>query len=68
MVVMSLLLGRESPGRLLHEEKTEWLRSSQLQVGHIKPANTPSYSDAWPIGLGVAVVLVGTLLSFVVFW
>ena len=68
MVVMSLLLGWESPGRLLHEEKTEWLRSSQLQVVHIEPADAPSYSDAWPIGLGVAVVLVGMLLSFVVFW
>ena len=68
MVLISLVLGWESPGQLLHEEKTEWLRSTQLQVGRIEPAAAPSHSDAWPINLGVAVVLVGAVLSFLVFW
>ena len=68
MVVMSFFLGWAPRGELLHKEKSGWLRSSQLQASRIEPSSPPSYSDAWPGFLGVAVIVVGMLLSFVVFW
>jgi SSS family solute:Na+ symporter len=68
MVVISLFAGWEPQGELLHQEKSGWLRSSQLQASHIEPASRPSHSDAWPAFLGAAVILMGMLLSFVVFW
>jgi SSS family solute:Na+ symporter len=68
MVVISLFAGWEPLGELLHQEKSGWLRSSQLQASRIEPASPPSHSDAWPAFLGAAVILMGMLLSFVVFW
>ena len=68
MIVISLFLGSEPQGELLHQEKSGWLRSSQLQARGIEPSTPPSHGDAWPAVLGVAVILAGVLLSFVVFW
>ena len=68
MVVISFFLGWAPRGELLHKEKSGWLRSSQLQASRIEPSSPPSYSDAWPGFLGIAVIVVGMLLSFVVFW
>ncbi len=68
MVLVSLRIGWESPGQLLHVEATGWLRSSQLQVARIEPGEQPTHSDWWPVGLGLAAVAAGGVLSFVVFW
>ena len=68
MVLVSLLIGWELPGQLLHVEAKGWLRSSQLQVARLKPSKQPERSDAWPVGLGVAAMAVGAILCFVVFW
>ena len=68
MVVISLLLGWEPRGQLLHRKETGWLRSSQLQASRIEPGIPPSHNNSWPAFLGVGVVLLGALLSFVVFW
>ena len=68
MVLVSLGIGWESPGQLLHVEATGWLRSSQLQVAQIEPGKQPTHSDRWPVGLGLAAVAIGAVLCFVVFW
>ena len=68
MVVMSLFLGWEPREALLHEEAGGWLRSSQLQVSRIKPASVAPRSERWPVLLAVAVIAVGVILTFVVFW
>ena len=68
MIAMSLLLGWEPPGKLLHQEKTGWLRASQLRVSQIEPTGHVSRSPVWPAVLGIAVVVVGVLLSLVIFW
>ena len=68
MLLLSLAVGWESPGKLLHVEATGWLRSSQLQVTQIEPGQQPTRSDAWPISLGLAAVAIGAVLCFVVFW
>jgi len=68
MIATSLLLGWETPGELLHQERTGWLRASQLRVSQIDPTGHVSRSPAWPVVLGIALVVVGALLSLVIFW
>ena len=68
MVVMSLFLGWEPRKAPLHEEAGGWLRSSQLQVSQIKPASAAPGSKLWPVVLAVAVIAIGVVLTFVVFW
>ena len=60
--------GWAPPGELLHKEKTGWLQSSQLKARRIAPSSQPHRSDLWPALFGVAVIVLGMLLSFVVFW
>jgi hypothetical protein len=67
MLALSLLLGWEPRGELLHEERGGWLRSSQLAAAHILPAHEPA-GRLVPAVLGVVVILIGCVLSFVVFW
>ena len=68
MIVMSLLLGWEPPGNLLHQERTGWLRSSQLQVSRIDQTHHVTLSPVWPAVLGGAVIVLGAVLSFFTFW
>ena len=68
MVLVSLVIGWESPGQLLHVETKGWLRASQLQVACIEPGAEVTPSNAWPVGLGVAAMAIGAVLCFVVFW
>lgn len=68
MVLLSLVIGWEPPGQLLRKETIGWLCSSQLQISQIEPTRHVSPSNLWPVLLGILVILVGTVLSFVVFW
>ena len=70
MVLVSLLMGWEPHGELLHEEKTGWLRSSQLTIRNLQPvtqAQTRSV-DLLPALLAVIAVVIGCTLSFWIFW
>ena len=68
MMITTMVVGWEAPGELLHEERTGWLRSSQLQVRAIDHVPTESRSQLWPALLGIAMLGTGVILSFVVFW
>lgn len=74
MLLVSLVWGFPPREKLLHEETGAWLRASQLEVQaidrtHQVSAGTSSpVGTLWPIVLGLAVILVGAGLSFVVFW
>ncbi len=67
MVLVTLRYGWEPRGELLHEERSGWLRDSQLAAAQIKP---PSEHDSQilPAMLGIVIVAIGCILSFVVFW
>ena len=67
MVLMSLFTGWEpKSGELIREEKSEWLRYSQLTVREISASNTAVFRV--PAALVVAVVAIGGVLCFVVWW
>jgi SSS family solute:Na+ symporter len=68
MVVVSLVLGFEPRGRLLHAEPAGWLRNSQLHAQSGDGETRESRSNILPAILGLAVVCLGLVLSFVVFW
>ena len=68
MVIVSMVLGWERSGSLLHEEQSGWLRASQQEVREIDRTHDTQASNLWPALLSLAVVLAGALLSFVVFW
>ena len=68
MVAVSLLLGWESRGELLHDEAGGWLRQSQLSGSTPVPAIQDQRGSALPLGLGLAVIGLGFVLSFVIFW
>jgi len=70
MVLVSLCFGWEPPGELLHEEKTGWLRSSQLAIRQLESAAKPQAVRApWlPALLAVVTVAIGLVLSFFIFW
>ena len=67
MVIVSLRLGWEPRGELLHEERSGWLRDSQLAAALIAPSREPA-SRLLPAVLGIVVIAVGLVLSFVVYW
>ena len=68
MVLLSMAIGWEPRGKLLHEEASGWLRASQLEVARIDQSHQVSRSSFWPVALGIVVVAIGVILSFVVFW
>lgn len=66
MAAVTALRGVEPVGNTLQLERTGWLHETQLAAGALKP---PVSSDSiLPTILGIVVVVVGALLSFVVFW
>ena len=67
-ILVSLILGWESPGQLLHEETSGWLRSSQIDVRRIDSVHEVSTGKVPPVLLSTAVILLGVILSFVIFW
>ena len=68
MVLVSLVAGWEPRGRLLHGETTGWLQSSQQQIGQVDEARHASEDGLLPVLLGIAVIIAGAVISFVVFW
>ena len=70
MVLYSLFAGWEARGELSHEEKTGWLRSSQLALRQLEsaPERQAMPSSALPAVLAVIAVVIGCVLSFLVFW
>jgi SSS family solute:Na+ symporter len=72
MVLVSVVVGWERPGELLHESHVEegaWLRSSQTAARNLESTATlPARNHGTPPVLAFAVVAAGCLLSFVVFW
>jgi len=68
MLLVSLLAGFESRGQFLRAEATGWLRKSQLQAEQGEQTTDERRSQWLPVTLGLAVIGVGLILSFVVFW
>jgi Na+/proline symporter len=68
MLVTSLAIGFEPRGPLLHAEAEGWLRRSQSQVQTLETLAVPQRSNALPAMLGLVVIGLGIVLSFVVFW
>ena len=74
MVIVSLVRGWEPRGASLedrHEERGEWLRSSQLAVRSLESGETGAPrgpASILPAVLALLVVALGCYLSFVVFW
>ncbi len=67
MVITSCIVGWQPPKELLHEEKSGWLRQSQIEVRQLKTSEEKFRNSAVPIGLGV--LLIGIALGLVVlFW
>ena len=68
MVAVSLVIGWNPRGELPDVETGGWLQSSRRQVREIGDDDRHTPGNAWPTVLGLAVILVGVVLSFVVFW
>jgi SSS family solute:Na+ symporter len=70
MVVTSLFLGWEPAGKLLHVEQSGWLRESQLAIEELAAGRGDEATTiAWlPPVLACVAVIIGCVLSFVVFW
>ena len=70
MVFVSLFLGWEPRGHLLHEEQTPWLRSGQLALQQLdtEPHRTKSAMPWLPALLAAVAVAIGGGLSFWFFW
>ncbi|MFP6767437.1 MAG: hypothetical protein VB859_04650, partial [Planctomycetaceae bacterium] len=67
MIAVSLVIGWNPRGELLQQETHGWLQSSQSQIREIGRDDQHA-GNAWPTVLGLAVILVGVVLSFVIFW
>ncbi len=68
MLLVSLALGFEPRGQLLHSEPAGWLRKSQVQAKVGDNDIDKTRSNLLPVLLGIVVVGLGLFLSFVVFW
>lgn len=67
MILVSLFTGWESRrGQLVQEEKSEWLRNSQESVREISVTRAATFGV--PAALVFAVVAIGWILCFVVWW
>lgn len=68
MVLVTAILGRQRRGGLLRFEESGWLRQSQVEAAHLESPLDRQRSNIIPIVLGLAVIGLGLVLSFVVFW
>lgn len=67
MVITSCIVGWQPAKELLHEEKSGWLRQSQIEVRQLKTSEEKIRNSTVPIGLGV--LLIGIALGLVIlFW
>jgi hypothetical protein len=62
------VLGWERRSGLLKFEETGWLRTSQVEAAHLESPAEGERSNWIPVTLGLAVIGLGMVLSFVVFW
>ena len=67
MVIVSVVKGWEARGQVLHQERTGWLRSSQLEARNIVVNERESRSDALPLILGIILSVIAVALV-VAFW
>ena len=74
MLLVSVFIGWEPPGELLHQEKSGWLRKSQLAIREFDRESRATaqgphgVAQRLPLILAVVVVAIGCVLSFVIFW
>jgi SSS family solute:Na+ symporter len=67
MVAMSLVIGFEPPGALLHVEAAGWLRNSQV-AEHPATTADSARKNTLPVLLGLLVIGFGLFLAFFIFW
>jgi hypothetical protein len=68
MILFSLAFGWESAPRLRRPDSSGWLQSSRRQIQDLVEAQQDEETHVLPTVLGIIVVAVGIVLSFVVFW
>jgi SSS family solute:Na+ symporter len=68
MLLVSVILGFEPRGALLKPEVSGWLSESQREAEPPDPGIADARGNALPALLGMAVVVLGLALSFVIFW
>ncbi len=68
MVLVSLRLGWNRPGALRHEDQEGWLRDSQRAALAVSAGASAGGGAVLPLMLGALIVVIGCVLSFVVFW
>jgi solute:Na+ symporter, SSS family len=68
MLLVSLVLGFEPRGGLLRQEASGWLNESQRQAENSDQAVDQPRGNALPAIFGLAVVALGLVLSFLIFW
>ena len=70
MVLVSGFLGWERRGALRREEEETdgWLQASRLEASGLAMPEGGERGDLLPLVLGLGVILIGLILSFVVFW
>lgn len=67
MAAVTAFRGAERSRELRHVEQAGWLRTSQIEAGKLGVSHVRR-GDSLPATLSIAVVAIGMLLSFVVFW
>jgi hypothetical protein len=68
MVIVSLVLGFEPRGSLLHKEAAGWLQASETPAKTSDAAIANQRSNLVPSLLGLIVIGLGLTLSFAIFW
>jgi SSS family solute:Na+ symporter len=68
MLMVSLVLGFEPPGSLLQNEAAGWMQESQMPTQPSDTARAERRRNFVPALMGLAVMSLGLVLSFVVFW
>lgn len=68
MLAVSVVLGFEPKGRVLHAEPSGWLERSRVEARLSEPADKSANGKFLPTVLSLAVVGLGVILSFVIFW
>ena len=70
MVLVSLFIGWEPHGELLHAEREGWLLSSQLAIQQLEsaPQTHNALVSRLPAVLAIIAFAIGCTLSFLIFW
>jgi SSS family solute:Na+ symporter len=68
MLFVSVIKGWEPVAGHLRLDETGWLKQSQLQAAHMESPIDRERSNLIPVVLGLVLITLGLVLSFVVFW